>query len=105
MEVDMSRRKLSREEVEEALTRLPGWAVQDGKLYRQYKFKSFAQALGWMVTVAVQADKMDHHPEWCNVYSRVTVHLVTHDLGNAISTFDVALAQHMEIMAAPLLKM
>jgi 4a-hydroxytetrahydrobiopterin dehydratase len=98
----MSRRKLSREEIENELTLLPGWAVQGNKLYKQYKFESFAQALGWMVAVGVQADKMDHHPEWSNVYNRVEVSLVTHDLGNAISNLDVELARHMEKLAAPL---
>ena len=98
----MSRRKLNSDEVEAALANLPGWEIKDGKLHKQYKFSSFAQALGWMVTVGIQADKMDHHPEWSNVYSRVTVSLVTHDLGNAISTWDVELAEHMEAVAAPL---
>ncbi len=98
----MSRRKLSSDELENELTTLPGWAVREDKLYKQYKFKSFAQALGWMVAVGVQADKMDHHPEWSNVYSRVTVSLVTHDLDNAISNLDVELAKHMEKLAAPL---
>jgi 4a-hydroxytetrahydrobiopterin dehydratase len=98
----MSRRKLSSDELENELTMLPGWAVREDKLYKQYKFKSFAQALGWMVAVGVQADKMDHHPEWGNVYNRVTVSLVTHDLDNAISNLDVELAKHMEKLAAPL---
>ena len=99
----MPRQKLSSEEIQQALTNLPGWAVKEGKLYKQYKFKSFAQALGWLVIVGVQADKMDHHPEWCNVYNRVEVFLVTHDLDNSISSWDVVLAQHMEKTAVPLL--
>lgn len=99
----MARQKLSDSEIEVALAELPGWSVQNGKLFKQYKFKSFAQALGWMVAVGIQADKMDHHPEWSNVYNRVTVNLVTHDLGNAISSWDVDLARHMEKLAAPLL--
>jgi 4a-hydroxytetrahydrobiopterin dehydratase len=52
-----------------------------------------------MMSVAIHADKMDHHPEWSNVYNRVTVDLVTHDLNNAISSFDVQLAQKMEELA------
>ena len=60
---------------------------------------TFAQALGWMVSAGVYADKIDHHPEWSNVYNRVQVHLVTHDLGNVISTLDVALAKQMEKLA------
>jgi 4a-hydroxytetrahydrobiopterin dehydratase len=95
----MARQKLSKTAIDDSLTHLPGWQVQDGKLYKQYKFGSFAQALGWMVAVGVHADKMDHHPEWSNVYNRVTVFLVTHDLGNAISNLDVELAQKMEALA------
>ncbi len=95
----MSRRKLSAEEVDAELANLPGWTVKEGKLYKAYKFKTFAQALGWMVSVGIQADKMDHHPEWSNVYNRVTVSLVTHDLDNSISSWDVALAQQMEQLA------
>ena len=55
---------------------------------------------GWMVSAAIYADKIDHHTEWSNVYNRVHVNLVTHDLGNAISTWDVDLARKMEELAA-----
>lgn len=95
----MTRRALSEQEKETALRELPGWAVQDGKLHKTFRFGSFAQAIGWMVSVAVLADKMDHHPEWSNVYNRVTVDLSTHDLGNAISQLDVDLARRMEDLA------
>ena len=95
----MARTRLSDDEIQTALQTLPGWEVKDGKLHKMFKFGSFAQALGWMVSVGVQADKMDHHPEWSNVYSRVTVDLVTHDLGNAISNLDVELARKMEKLA------
>ena len=95
----MARHKLTEDELAEALANLPGWAVQDGKLHKEYKFASFAEAMGWLMTVAMTADKMDHHPEWCNVYNRVRVDLVTHDLGNVISNLDVALAQKMEAAA------
>jgi 4a-hydroxytetrahydrobiopterin dehydratase len=95
----MARRKLTDEELAEALRELPGWAVQDGKLHKTFKFDSFAQAIGWMVAVAVYADKADHHPEWSNVYNKVTVDLSTHDIGNAISKHDVELARRMEALA------
>jgi len=94
----MARKKLSDQEIQTALQELPGWEVKDGKLHKTYEFDSFAQAIGWMVSTAVMADKMDHHPEWRNVYKRVTVDLVTHDLG-AISGFDVELAGRMETLA------
>ncbi len=98
----MTRRAIATaEEIEQALSHLPGWEVVDGKLHKQFKFKSFAAALGWMVSAGIEADKMDHHPEWSNVYNRVTVDLVTHDLGNVISTFDLELAARMEKLAAP----
>ncbi len=95
----MERQKLNQEEVEAALNDLPGWQVKAGKLHKTFKFGSFAQAMGWMMSVAIFADKLDHHPEWANVYNRVTVDLVTHDLDNAISSWDVALAQKMEELA------
>jgi 4a-hydroxytetrahydrobiopterin dehydratase len=95
----MARTKLSPSEIQTALAELPGWEIIDGKLHKTFKFKSFAQALGWMVSAGVYADKMDHHPEWSNVYSRVTVDLVTHDLGNAISNLDVDLARRMNELA------
>ena len=94
----MERRKLTDEELADALQRLPGWEVVDGKLHKEFKFGSFAEAMGWMVSAGIQADKLDHHPEWCNVYSRVTIDLVTHDLGT-LSTLDVALAERMEELA------
>jgi 4a-hydroxytetrahydrobiopterin dehydratase len=96
----MTRNKVSEADLSAALANdLPGWAVKEGKLHKQYKFGSFAEAIGWMVSVAIHADKMDHHPEWSNVYSRVTVDLVTHDLDNAISNLDLELARKMEALA------
>jgi 4a-hydroxytetrahydrobiopterin dehydratase len=95
----MTRHRLNHEELESALAGLPGWRLQEGKLHKQFKFDSFARAMGWMMSVAIFADKMDHHPEWSNVYNRVTVNLVTHDLDNAVSSWDVELAQKMEKLA------
>jgi 4a-hydroxytetrahydrobiopterin dehydratase len=95
----MERTRLEEAELQKELLTLPGWEVKDGKLHKQFKFASFARALGWMVSVGLYADKIDHHPEWSNVYSRVTVDLVTHDLGNAISSWDIRLARKMEELA------
>ncbi len=95
----MARKKLTNEEVKTALADLSGWEVKDGKLHKTFKFDSFARAIGWMVSVAVHADKADHHPEWSNVYNKVEVSLVTHDLDNSISNLDVELAQKMEALA------
>lgn len=95
----MSAHKASEQEIQNALGKLDGWAVKEGKLHKTYKFKNFASALGWMVSVGVVADKMNHHPEWHNVYNRVTVNLSTHDLDNAISNLDLELAAKMDAMA------
>lgn len=96
----MTKQKLSAEEIKTALKALPGWEVVDGKLHKQFKFDTFAQALGWMVAAGVQADGIDHHPEWTNVYNKVTVDLVTHDMDNSISNLDVELAGKMNKLAA-----
>lgn len=95
----MEKQKLEGATLEQAITKLEGWTVQNGKLTKQFKFGSFAQALGWMVSVGVYADKLGHHPEWSNVYKTVTVYLVTHDLDNAISTLDIVLAEKMDSLA------
>ena len=91
----MSRQKLSADQIDEALTKLTDWEVRDGKFYKVFEFDSFAQALGWMVSVGVEADKLDHHPDWSNSYNKVTVELMTHSLG-ALSELDVQLAQKMD---------
>jgi 4a-hydroxytetrahydrobiopterin dehydratase len=95
----LARNKLSEEEIGVALAGLPDWVLHDGKLHKTFKFDSFAAAIGWMVSVAIYVDKIDHHPEWRNVYNKVEVELTTHDLGNAISQWDVDLARHMNKLA------
>src|SRR5271157_3861284 len=65
--------KLTDEEIETALQALPGWHVAAGKLHKEYRFPNFMQAFGFMATAAIGIEKMDHHPEWSNVYNRVRV--------------------------------
>ena len=79
-----------------ALDELDDWSIENGKLTKRYKFKTFANAMGWMMSAAIECDKMDHHPEWSNVYNRVTVQLITHDLGNQVSSWDVELAKKLD---------
>jgi 4a-hydroxytetrahydrobiopterin dehydratase len=78
-----------------------GWALtEDGHgLHKIYKFKGFPQAFGWMAAVATEAQKLDHHPEWKNVYNRVEVVLTTHSAGG-ITGLDVALAGKMDLFAS-----
>ncbi len=94
----MERRKIDAQQIQQALERLPGWTVDDGKLSKEFKFGSFAEAIGWLVSVAIYADRIDHHPEWFNVYNRVKVSLITHDMA-ALSTLDLALAKRMQALA------
>jgi 4a-hydroxytetrahydrobiopterin dehydratase len=95
------RRKLTDEEVRAELGKLPGWSVQAAKLHKEYKFADFAHAFGFMATAAVMIEKMNHHPEWSNVYNRVTVDLTTHDAGG-VTARDVELARLLEDLSGPL---
>lgn len=81
-----------------ALSELEGWSIEQGKLHRQFQFGSFVEAFGFMSSVALVAESMGHHPEWFNVYNRVTVDLTTHDAGG-ITDKDVALARKMNELA------
>ncbi len=84
-----------------ALAQLPGWAAVDGRdaIARTYRFKDFAAAFAFMTRVALAAEKLDHHPEWFNVYNRVEVILATHD-ADGVTTLDVELARIMDAAAA-----
>ena len=83
-------------QIQYALQELPGWSVEDGKLHREFKIKNFVEAFGFMSMVALEAERLDHHPEWSNVYNRVTIDLVNHSLGNVISNLDVELAKRID---------
>ena len=76
-----------------ALAALQGWSMVEGRdaIRKSFKFTDFSQAFGFMSRVALAAEKMDHHPEWFNVYNRVDIVLSTHDAGG-LSSRDVALA-------------
>lgn len=90
---------MSAQQIEAGLKDLSGWRLQNEKLHRELKFKNFTQAWGFMTQVAIAAEKADHHPEWSNVYSRVTIDLTTHEAAG-ISQRDFDLAQSInEILA------
>jgi 4a-hydroxytetrahydrobiopterin dehydratase len=94
----MDRRPLMPMEVDAALTDLPGWDVREGKLFREFRFADFSQAFAFMTRVALLAEKLDHHPDWSNVYNRVIIALQTHDVGG-ITAFDVELARRIGALA------
>lgn len=79
------------------------WALVDGKLQRTFQFRDFVTAFGFMTQVALVAERLDHHPEWFNVYRRVRVDLTTHDAGG-ISPKDFELATAMDTMASALMR-
>jgi 4a-hydroxytetrahydrobiopterin dehydratase len=93
--------KLTTDARHAALAQLAGWSEVDGRdaIHKTFRFKNFNQAFGFMTRVALMAEKMDHHPEWFNVYNRVDVTLATHDAGG-VTDRDIRLARFMEEAAA-----
>ena len=90
--------KLSEKEIKEQVANLDGWKVVSGKINKTFEFEDFVQAFSFMTRVAMEAEKMNHHPEWFNVYNRVRIDLVTHDVGG-ISNYDIELAKTIDRLA------
>lgn len=97
----MRPQKLDRQSIENAMSKLSGWTLrEDGKaILKTFKFKSFVEAFGFMARSALHAEKLDHHPEWFNVYSKVDVTLSTHD-ADGLTELDFKLAQLMDSVAS-----
>ena len=89
-------KKLSKKEVTNKLKRLSGWKLVKGRnaITKTFRFKNFTEAFGWMTSMALYAEKKDHHPEWFNVYSTVEVTLSTHDAGG-VTNLDWDMAREM----------
>ena len=83
--------------IEQLEQQLPGWSLVDGKLHRELVFSDFNAAFGFMTRVALIAEAMGHHPEWCNVWNRVVIDLTTHDTGG-LSNLDQQLAQRINAL-------
>ena len=88
---------LSLQEREDLRANLTQWQVGDERLKRQWQFSDFSEAFAFMTRVALMAESMQHHPNWSNVYNRVTIELTTHDLGG-ISNLDVELARSIDAL-------
>jgi 4a-hydroxytetrahydrobiopterin dehydratase len=89
-----SRQRLPNDGVDEQLGRLPGWTRHGDAIVRELDFDDFVGAFGFMSAVALVAQRMDHHPDWSNVYNKLTIRLSTHDAGG-ITELDVKLAQRI----------
>lgn len=92
--------RFSDEERQNALDSLPEWTMVEGRdaIMRSFSFQDFNEAFGWMTRIALVAEKMNHHPEWANVYRTVDVILTTHDAGG-LTQLDVNLAIVMDMIA------
>ena len=84
-------------EIQTKLKQIPDWSLKNQKLFREFKFKDFLKAFEFMSQVAPIAEQMNHHPEWQNVYNRVTVYLTTHD-ASRIPDLDFKLAGKMDAL-------
>ena len=85
----------------ETFTPPPGWTIEKGKLHRAFKFRDFTEAFVFITKVAIEANTMNHHPEFHNIYNQVTLDLVTHDAGDVISELDIALANKINALLTP----
>jgi 4a-hydroxytetrahydrobiopterin dehydratase len=75
-----------------------GWVEKENTLYNKFEFKNFSQAFAFMTRVALEAEKMDHHPLWTNVYNRVEIWLSTHDAGDIVTDKDRTLAKKIDAL-------
>ncbi len=94
----MASTKLTDAEISAQLEGISSWTVENEKLHKEFQFDSFVEAFGFMASVALIAESMNHHPEWFNVYNRVTVDLATHDAGG-ISALDFELAKKIDALS------
>lgn len=77
------------------------WKEEDNALYRKFQFKDFSEAFAFMTRVAIEAEKMNHHPRWTNVYNTVEIWLNTHDAGNVVTEKDQKLSKKIDALVAP----
>jgi 4a-hydroxytetrahydrobiopterin dehydratase len=94
----MARKPLNPGEVTRRLQDLAGWSLADGKLFREFRFPDFVAAFSFMTRCALAAEKLDHHPDWSNVYDKVRVRLWTHDAGG-LTERDFELAARMDALS------
>ena len=94
----MAAKKLTDAQIQENLDKVDGWTIENGKLHKEFQFDNFISAFGFMTQLALVAESMNHHPEWFNVYNRVTIDLTTHDAGG-ISDLDFRWAKQADAIS------
>jgi 4a-hydroxytetrahydrobiopterin dehydratase len=87
---------MSEQEIEAALLALPGWRFEGEALAKEFQFRTFREAMSFMVRVGFEAEALDHHPDWTNIYNRVAIRLNTHDAGGKVTAKDVNLARKIQ---------
>ena len=94
----MAAKKLTDVQIQENLAQVDGWTIENGKLHKAFQFDNFITAFGFMTQLALVAESLNHHPEWFNVYNRVTIDLTTHDAGG-ISELDFQWAKQADAIS------
>jgi len=95
----MRSKMMARAQIDARLRRLPNWTCVRGRLHREFEFPDFQRAFGFMTSVALVAEKMEHHPDWSNAYGKVVIDLVSHDAGG-LTTRDFVLAAAIDALAS-----
>ena len=90
---------LSQDEITKNLTSLSGWSQEEKQIAKEFQFKDFVEALSFVNKLGAEAEKMNHHPNWSNVYNKVTFHLNTHDAGDVVTDKDHKLAEAIDKLA------
>lgn len=91
---------LTQEQIEKELTKLEGWTFKDDKISRDFSFRDFKTAMGFIVRIAFEAEQQAHHPELYNVYNSVKISLATHDAGDKVTSKDIELAKAIDRVAS-----
>jgi len=94
----MAAKKLSDAQIQANLEQVDGWTIENGKLHKEFQFDNFISAFGFMTQLALVAESLNHHPEWFNVYNRVTIDLTTHD-ADGISELDFQWAKQADAIS------
>ncbi len=89
--------RLSEGQIKKEISSLQGWNVINGKLHKDFAFKDYVEAFGFMCRASIHIEKMNHHPEWFNVYNKISVDLTTHDAGG-ITQNDINLAKIFNLL-------